>query len=102
MDVVNNIIISIMVVFAICGGIDYIFGSRLGLGSRFEEGIQTMGTMTLSMTGRLVLAPAIAEFLDPLVGPVFSYAGADPAMFAGIFFGLDMGAAPLASQQDLI
>lgn len=98
MDAVNNIIISIMVVFAICGGIDYIFGSRLGLGSRFEEGIQTMGTMTLSMTGLLVLAPAIAEFLDPLIGPVFSYAGADPAMFAGIFFGLDMGAAPLASQ----
>ena len=95
---INNIIISVMVVFAVCGGIDYIFGSRVGLGTHFEEGIQTMGTMTLTMTGLLVLAPAIADLLSPLIKPVFGFFGADPAMFAGIFFGLDMGAAPLASQ----
>lgn len=93
---VNSIIISVMVVFAVIGGLDYISGSRLGMGSQFEAGIQTMGTMMMSMAGLLILTPSIASVLGPVIEPLFKSIGADPAMFAGIFFGLDMGAAPLA------
>ncbi len=36
---INEIIIYIMVIFAALGALDRIFGSRFGLGEKFEEGI---------------------------------------------------------------
>ena len=44
----------------------------------------------------LVIAPVIADILGPVMTPAFRLLGADPAVFAGMFMGTDMGAAPLA------
>ena len=93
---INQIILTVMAIFAVVGGLDYIFGKKLGLGEHFEGGIQALGTLMLSMAGLLILTPPLAKILGPVVSPVFNSLGADPAMFAGIFFGIDMGAAPLA------
>ena len=46
-----------MVFFALLGAADRIFGSRFGLGEKFEEGIMAMGPLTISMAGLLVLTP---------------------------------------------
>ncbi|MBQ8893537.1 MAG: ethanolamine utilization protein EutH [Clostridia bacterium] len=93
-----RIVIIIMAIFMVLGGLDRIFGSRLGLGKAFENGIKTMGELALSMVGILVLAPAIADLLAPLVTPFFQWMGADPALFAGILLACDMGGAPLAQE----
>ena len=92
----DKIILIVMAFFAVIGGIDRIFGSRLGLGASFERGILLMGQLFLSMTGMIVLAPFLAQILSPVVIPAFSFFGADPAMFAGSFLACDMGGYPLA------
>lgn len=92
----DKIIIIIMAGFSIIGGLDRIFGNRLKLGTSFENGIKTMGELALSMIGIMVLSPVIAKVLQPVVVPVYSFLGADPAMFAGTILACDMGGAPLA------
>ena len=50
---VHEMLIAVMAVFAAAGALDRIFGSRLGLGQPFEEGILAMGTLALAMLGWL-------------------------------------------------
>ena len=91
-----DIIIWIMAVFAVFGGIDRIFGNHLGLGKHFEEGILAMGSLALAMVGVIALSPVLAKVLEPVIVPVFTFLGADPAMFAGTILACDMGGGALA------
>lgn len=93
---INEIIIYIMVLFAALGAIDRMFGSRFGIGEKFEEGIMAIGSLAISMVGIIALAPVIANILKPVIVPLFGFLGADPAMFAGSILANDMGGAPLA------
>ena len=93
---VNEVIVYIMVVFAVLGAIDRIIGNKFGLGEKFEEGILAIGSLAISMVGIIALAPVLADILKPVIVPVFSFLGADPAMFAGTILANDMGGAPLA------
>ena len=93
----HEILIAVMAVFAVLGALDRIFGNRFGLGKEFEEGILAMGSLALAMVGIVSLAPVLAEILRPVVVPVFSFLGADPAMFAGTSLACDMGGGALAA-----
>ncbi|MBS6281509.1 ethanolamine utilization protein EutH [Intestinimonas massiliensis (ex Afouda et al. 2020)] len=95
---VNEIIVYIMVLFMALGAVDRIIGNRFGLGEKFEEGIIAMGSLALSMIGIICLAPVLAGLLRPVVVPLYSFLGADPAMFAGTILANDMGGAPLAKE----
>ena len=94
----HEVLIDMMAVFALLGGLDRILGGRFGLGSRFEEGILSMGSLDLAMVGIDSLAPMLAGILKPIVVPVYRLLGADPAMFAGTVLACDMGGGPLARQ----
>ena len=94
----HEIVIGVMAVFALFGAVDRIFGSRLGLGESFEEGILAMGSLALAMLGIICLAPVLANLLRPVVVPVYGFLGADPAMFAGTILACDMGGGALAQQ----
>lgn len=94
----HEILIAIMAVFAVLGGIDRIFGNRVGIGKEFESGILSLGALALSMVGIISLAPVLAGLLRPVVVPVYRFLGADPAMFAGTILANDMGGAALATQ----
>ena len=87
-----------MVLFMALGAVDRIIGNRFGLGEKFEEGIIAMGSLALSMIGIICLAPVLAGLLRPVVVPLYSFLGADPAMFAGTTLANDMGGAPLAKE----
>ncbi len=91
-----EILIWIMAFFAVMGALDRIFGNRLGLGKQFEEGILAMGALALAMIGIITLAPVLAKLLQPVIGPVYRFLGADPAMFAGTILANDMGGGALA------
>ena len=95
---VDKIILWGMAIFALLGAADRIFGSRLGLGKQFEEGIAAIGALSLSMLGILTLAPVLARLLKPVLVPIYGFLGADPAMFAGSVLANDMGGAPLAME----
>ena len=93
-----EILIAVMAVFAVLGAADRIAGNRFGLGQEFENGILAMGSLGLAMLGIITLAPVLAGLLKPLIAPVFSFLGADPAMFAGTILACDMGGGALAAQ----
>lgn len=95
---VNQIILYVMVAFAVLGAADKLIGNRFGIGEKFEEGIYAMGPLSVSMVGILVLAPVLARWLQPVIVPVFHALGADPAMLGGSLLGIDMGGMPLAEQ----
>lgn len=94
----HEILIIIMAVFAGVGAIDRILGNKLGLGQEFENGILAMGSLALAMVGIIALAPVLASLLRPVVVPVYSFLGADPAMFAGTILACDMGGGALAQE----
>lgn len=94
----SEILLLIMALLAVVGALDRIFGGRLGLGEKFEEGILAMGSLAMAMLGIICLAPVLASLLRPVVVPVFRLLGADPAMFAGSLLACDMGGGALAVQ----
>ena len=95
---VHEILIAVMALFAVIGALDRIFGSRLGLGQEFENGILAMGSLAMAMIGIICLAPVLASVLKPVVVPVYNFLGADGAMFAGTILACDMGGGPLAKE----
>ena len=95
---VHEILIAIMALFAVIGALDRIFGSRLGLGQEFENGILAMGSLAMAMIGIICLAPVLASVLKPIVVPVYNFLGADGAMFAGTILACDMGGGALAKE----
>ena len=93
-----EILIGVMAVFAVLGAIDRILGNRFGIGREFENGILAMGSLALAMVGIIALSPVLASVLQPVVGPVYSALGADPAMLAGTILACDMGGGALAQE----
>lgn len=91
-----EILATVMAVFAVIGAVDKILGNRLKLGDEFEKGIMTLGPLSLSMLGMMTIAPALADFLVPVITPVASLVGFDPSALAGILIANDMGGASLA------
>ena len=91
-----NYVAVFMLVFAILGALDRIFGNRFGLGLQFEKGFMLLGTMALSMIGMIVLAPGIAVLLSPLCDFFAKVLHVEPSILAAIFLANDMGGAPLA------
>ena len=94
----HEILIAVMAAFAALGALDRILGNRFGIGKEFEEGILAMGSLAIAMIGVITLAPVLASVLKPVVVPLFSFLGADAAMFAGSILACDMGGGALAAQ----
>ncbi|ABR46501.1 Ethanolamine utilisation protein, EutH [Alkaliphilus metalliredigens QYMF] len=95
---INEIIVYIMVGFMVLGALDKIIGNKYGLGEKFDEGMIAMGSLAVAMVGVVSLAPVLATILEPMVVPVYTFLGADPAMFATTLLANDMGGYPLAMQ----
>lgn len=95
---INEIIVYIMVIFMIIGAIDKIIGNKFGYGEKFDEGFMAMGSLAIAMVGVVSLAPVLANILSPIIVPIYSALGADPAMFATTLLANDMGGYPLAME----
>lgn len=93
---VSQIIVYIMVAFMAIAAIDRMFGSKLGLGTQFEEGFNATGPLILGMGGIMVTADLIGQVLTPTVGRLFSAIGADPCMAGSLILSIDTGGYALA------
>lgn len=91
----QTVIMWIMAVGAVVGGLDYLFGSKLGLGQKFENGFMLLGPTALSMAGIICLAPLLSDVLGPVISPAFAFFGLDPAIFGGVL-AIDMGGYQMA------
>lgn len=95
---INTVIMCIMMIFMLIGAADKILGNRWGYGEEFEKGFHTIGPLVLSMAGVIAAAPILAQFLGPILQPLYTAIGADAAMFAGTLLACDMGGYPLAME----
>ena len=98
---INEIILYIMMFFMVLGALDKIFGNKYGLGDKFDEGFMAMGSLSIAMLGVVSIAPVLAKVLGVVVVPVYTFLGADPAMFATTLLANDMGGYPLAKAMAL-
>ena len=89
-----NILTYVMAAFMLLAAADRIFGGRLGLGREFENGVELLGTMALSMVGMIVAAPLIAHLMQPVFDLLPAWI--DPSILPSVVFANDMGGAPLA------
>lgn len=87
----------IMAVGAVVGGVDRIFGNKLGYGEKFEAGFHFLGSTALSMVGMICLSPVLADILGRAVVPFYQKIGVDPGMFGSIL-AIDMGGYQLAKE----
>lgn len=95
---VNQVVVTIMGIFAVAGAVDRIIGNKFRIGAEFERAFMTMGSLALSMVGILVMVPIISDVLSPVIVPAFQAIGVDPSVFAGLFLATDMGGASLAQK----
>lgn len=93
-----NAISWVMAVFSMLGAADRIFGSRLGLGKRFEQGFMLFGDMALTMIGMIAISPLIASALSGAFVWMHETLHLDPSLLPASLFANDMGGATLSLQ----
>jgi|GEM_PF-217586 len=93
----DKAILIVMCVFLLAGGVDYLFGSPLKLGGKFEEGIKTMGPLALGMVGIYSLSPAILTLIRPVATGLSTILPIDPSILPAMIFPVDMGGFPISS-----
>ncbi|MFS0788103.1 ethanolamine utilization protein EutH [Shouchella sp. 1P09AA] len=98
---INEWIMILLALFLAVGAFDWCIGNRFGLGAEFENGIMSMGRVALAMVGIITLAPLVAQWLTPVITPLYTHLGADPASFANTILALDMGGYALAQEMGI-
>lgn len=88
--IIKTVMLWLVAVGVVIGGIDYIFGNKLGAGAKFYEGFALMGKTALGIVGIICLAPVFGRVLGSFLAPLYQLFGADPAMFGSIL-AIDMG-----------
>jgi len=91
-----NAVTWVLLVFSVLGALDRILGNRFGLGKEFERGFELFGSMSLSMIGMLVMAPAIGVWLTPVFEGFYHLFGIDPSALPAMLLANDMGGATLS------
>lgn len=94
---VMEYIVKLLTTFGIiAGAVDLLFlKGKWKLGEKFQQGFEMIGSMMLSMTGILMLAPAAASLLEHTGVSFLRSIRMDPSVLS-IFFSCDMGGYALA------
>lgn len=93
-----NAITIVVLIFAILGAIDKLFGDKLGLGKEFERAFHLFTPMVLSMMGMLVIAPAVGVWLTPFFDWFYKTLNIDPSIIPASLFANDMGGMTLSQE----
>ena len=93
-----NVVSVIMLAFAVFGAIDRLIGNKIGVGKEFEKGILLLGQLVLSMMGMIILAPVLAQLLNPFFNFVYNTFKIEPSVLPAMIFANDMGGAILAKE----
>ena len=92
----EKIMLYIVGIFFIIGILDYIFGGKLNLSKGIESGMQSMGSLALSMIGILSITPIISDFLNKYIIAIFKYSFIDPSIISSSLIAVDMGGYKIA------
>lgn len=92
----EKIMLYIVGIFFVVGILDYIFSSKLNLWRGIEAGIQSMGSLALSMIGILSITPIISDLLTKYIIPIFGDSFIDPSILSSSIIAVDMGGYKIA------
>lgn len=96
MAVVGDVVIYIMMAFVVLGAIAAIRDHSTGMGAEFINGLHSIGPIFIPVAGIMASIPYLSRFIESVVAPAWSVAGADPALAATTFIAADMGGYQLA------
>ena len=96
MAIVGQVVIFIIVAFGIIGAIAAIRDDEHGMGAEWKEGLHAIGPIFIPVAGIMASIPYLSWFVEAVVGPIFSFVGASPAMAATSIIAVDMGGYQLA------
>jgi len=96
MAIIGTIIVYIIMACMVAAAAASIIKPGCELGNQFEEGINSIGPIFLSVAGIFAAIPYISSFIMGVFGPLFNSIGADPAMAATTIIAVDMGGYQLA------
>lgn len=91
-----NILIDILACFALLGLIDEIIGGRMRLAKPFREGLQNMGSMTLSMAGFYAIGIAFVQDHAEAISRATAGMPFDSTLIIGCILAPDMGGLNIA------
>ncbi len=87
----EKIVLYIVGSFFILGILDYIIGGKLNLNKGIESGIQSMGSLSLSMIGILSITPIISDLLIKYITPLSNNRFLNPSIMVSSIIAVDMG-----------
>ena len=93
-----NIVIAVMLVFAVIGLIDKILGGRFRLAQEFDRGAEMMGSIFLALIGVYCMGVFLAETYAVPISHLASVLPFDPAVIIGSLLSPDMGGLPVSLQ----
>lgn len=97
MESIGNLVIYIIMVFAIIGGVGAIKNPEIGIGKEFMDGVHTIGYIFVPIAGIMASIPYLTVFISKVISPIFHFIGADPAIAVTTFLASDMGGYQLAN-----
>lgn len=96
MAILGQVVIFIIVAFGIIGAIAAIRDDEHGMGREWKEGLHAIGPIFIPVAGIMASIPYLSRFVEAVVGPLFNFVGASPAMAATSIIAVDMGGYQLA------
>lgn len=96
MEQFGQLVVWIIMAFAVVGATVSIIRPDSGLGKEFLAGVDAIGPIFLPVAGIMAAAPVLTRVVEAAFGPAFEFAGADPAMAATTIVAVDMGGYQLA------
>lgn len=96
MAVVGDIVLYVIMTFVVVGAIAAIRDDKRGMGAEFINGLYSIGPIFLPVAGIMASIPYLSQLVEAVIAPVWSAAGADPALAATTLIASDMGGYQLA------
>ncbi len=90
-----DILIDILIVFALLGLLDDLLGNKLGLAESFERGISVMGRAALSMIGFYCIGIMLVERNSAAIMGMAETLPMDPSLVIGCLLAPDTGGLPI-------
>lgn len=81
----------VIAIFLVLGGIDYLLDNKFGLGSEFEAGVKSIGSLALNMIGIFVLVPLLSDGILQVTKPLAEMLHMDASILPSSLLAVDMG-----------
>ncbi len=93
-----NIVIGILLLFALLGAVDKIFGGKWGVAEAFDQGLATMGSLCLSMSGIYCIAITFLNGQAEVFRGWNDILPFDSSVLSGVLLAPDMGGFAIADK----